>query len=272
MDAGAVREPPGAQFFLYLKRRKLWILNLKRNFQYCGTGIFQEQTYRLLFFYTKDKNKGTPVKEAKGHVCFIGTLRKVFKGETLSFKTDSIGCFGGKRYSGFTSKIIPNFEYFLSCGIEGKMEGERYKKTPQLVKEIFPHFPFYEAPETYLVFTRWDKLAEEDNPDAVIFFAAPDILSGLFTLASFDEKDSGVITPFSSGCGSVITYPYTENKKENPKAVLGMFDVSARPFVPEGTLSFAVPMKKFTKMVDNMEESFLITGSWKKIRKRFKSH
>jgi hypothetical protein len=47
-----------------------------------------------------------------------------------------------------------------------------------------------------------------------------------------------------------------------------MFDVSARPFVPADVLSFAVPMKKFIGMIDNMEESFLITGSWKKVQKR----
>jgi hypothetical protein len=30
----------------------------------------------------------------------------------------------------------------------------------------------------------------------------------------------------------------------------------------------AVPMKKFTAMVDNMEESFLITDSWQIIQQR----
>jgi hypothetical protein len=47
-----------------------------------------------------------------------------------------------------------------------------------------------------------------------------------------------------------------------------MFDVSARPFVSERTLSFAVPMAKFTRMVGDIEESFLITGSWAKVRSR----
>jgi hypothetical protein len=50
-----------------------------------------------------------------------------------------------------------------------------------------------------------------------------------------------------------------------------MFDVSARPFVPAGTLSFAVPIKKFLTMVANMEESFLITQSWDKVRRRIAS-
>jgi len=31
---------------------------------------------------------------------------------------------------------MPHFEYFLSCGIPGKLEGERYKKSPELVKEF----------------------------------------------------------------------------------------------------------------------------------------
>jgi hypothetical protein len=50
--------------------------------------------------------------------------------------------------------------------------------------------------------------------------------------------------------------------------VLGMFDVSARPFLKEGVLSFAAPMKKFAQMVEDMDESFLITGSWEKVMRR----
>jgi hypothetical protein len=47
-----------------------------------------------------------------------------------------------------------------------------------------------------------------------------------------------------------------------------MFDISARPFVDKYELSFSVPMKKLETMVNNMDESFLITGSWGKIKKR----
>jgi hypothetical protein len=63
-------------------------------------------------------------------------------------------------------------------------------------------------------------------------------------------------------------YPFVEKESTRPRAVLGMFDVSARPFVPGPTLSFATPMSKFITMVDNMDESFLITKSWKSVRKR----
>jgi hypothetical protein len=47
-----------------------------------------------------------------------------------------------------------------------------------------------------------------------------------------------------------------------------MFDVSARPFVPKETLSLALPMKKFQGMIENMDESFLITASWAKVKAR----
>jgi hypothetical protein len=47
-----------------------------------------------------------------------------------------------------------------------------------------------------------------------------------------------------------------------------MFDISARPFVEKDVLTFAAPMKKFRAMVANMDESFLITHSWEKVKKR----
>jgi hypothetical protein len=55
---------------------------------------------------------------------------------------------------------------------------------------------------------------------------------------------------------------------ERPRAVIGMFDPSARPCVPEDVLTFAVPIKKFEKMIGYMEETFLITETWKTVRKR----
>jgi hypothetical protein len=44
--------------------------------------------------------------------------------------------------------------------------------------------------------------------------------------------------------------------------------VSARPFVEEDVLTFAVPIAKFERMVGNMDESFLTTESWAKVRRR----
>jgi len=66
-------------------------------------------------------------------------------------------------------------------------------------------------------------------------------------------------------------YPYREKDQSRPRGVLGMFDVSARPFVPDNKLTFAPPINKFMGMVDNMEERFLITHAWEKVKKRIKS-
>lgn len=101
------------------------------------------------------------------------------------------------------------------------------------------------------------------------FFAPPDVLSGLFTLASFDESQPyGVIAPFCADCASIVDYPHKELQSPQPRAVLGMFDVSARPCVSRDVLTFAVPWPKFVRMLDNMDESFLITKSWDKVRSR----
>ncbi|MFH0975277.1 MAG: hypothetical protein V1874_05780 [Spirochaetota bacterium] len=47
-----------------------------------------------------------------------------------------------------------------------------------------------------------------------------------------------------------------------------MFDPSARPYIPADMLTFSVPIARFIKMIDYMDESFLITESWKKVQKR----
>lgn len=242
---------------------------LKEKFLVLWKKYFASAELPVAYFYSDEPCGAEPAKPAKEWSCFIAPLAGVRKGRPVCFDVDAVGCFGGKRYLGFTEKTRDGIEYFLSYGIEGKMEGERYKKTPELAKKGFVEMPFIKAAGKYIVFKRWDALETADEPVVVVFFAPPDVLSGLFTLANFDEPGfSGVIAPSSSGCGSMIMFPLREHYTGNPKAVLGMFDVSARPCVSPEVLTFAVPMKKFTAMVGNMEESFLITPSWEKVRKR----
>jgi len=244
-------------------------LKIKTNFIQLWKKYFNGADLPIIFYYTKEEKKIDEPKLSPKNRCLICALSPVRKGKSLCFSVDTIGCAGGKRYLGFTRTLRPNFEYFLSCGIPGKLEGERYKKTPEMVKEIMKKMPEFKAPAKYIIFKRWDKLDDFDHPEVVIFFSPPDVLSGLFTLTSFDEvESSGVIAPFSAGCGSIVQYPYLEKNSDRPRAVLGMFDVSARPCVPEETLTFSVPMNKFTRMIDNMEESFLTTSSWSKVKKR----
>jgi hypothetical protein len=164
---------------------------------------------------------------------------------------------------------MPDFDYFLSYGIPGKLDGERYKKSPELVRESVQLSPSFRAPKHFIIFKRWDKLSASDEPDVVFFLAGLDTISGLFTLANFDEAEpNAVICPFGSGCSSIVYHPYMELRLPRPRCVLGMFDISARPCIGENTLSFAAPFPKFVRMVENMSESFLETKSWKVLRRR----
>jgi uncharacterized protein (DUF169 family) len=244
-------------------------MGIKEDFLELWIKYFDNAELPITFYYTDEEGRGKMAKPPSGHRCLICDLLKARQGEPLCFDVDVLGCGGAKRYLGFEREVMPDFEYFLSCGIPGKLEGERYKKTPELVKQSMKRLPYFEAPAKYIVFKRWDKLEDTDDPKVVIFFSPPDVLSGLFTLANFDELDpNGVFAPFAAGCGSIVQYPYLEKDSSRPRGVLGMFDVSARPCVSEQVLTFSVPISKFLRMIDNMDESFLITTSWGEVSKR----
>ena len=246
-------------------------MNLKEKFEVLWERFFPKADLPIVFYYSNDEERAEMVPPPETHRCLICDLGNVRRGKSLAFNINALGCGGGKRYLGFTNELMPDFEYFLSYGVKGKLEGERYKKSPALVKEQMKHQTTFKAPASLIIFKRWDRLEKDDDSQVVIFFAPPDILSGLFTLANYDEAEpNGVIAPFCAGCASIVDFPFKELRSDRPRAVLGMFDVSARPCAPFDSLSFAVPWSKFVRMVGNMEESFLVTGSWDKVRKRIK--
>jgi hypothetical protein len=249
-------------------------LALKAQFLDQWAKYFPGAELPITFYYTDDEHRAelqskSPASSRSMPRCVIGQLARVRQGQSITLNVDSIGCFGGKRFLGFKAEIGPNFEYFLSCGIPSKMEGERYKRTPELVREWVRHAPPMRAPGQFVVFKRWDSLEAADSPEVVIFFARPDVLAGLFTLANFDSAEpSGVFCPMGSGCAAIAQHPYLEREASHPRAVLGMFDVSARPFVPSDVLTFALPMKRFEALVDYMDETFLTTEAWDRVRQR----
>lgn len=225
---------------------------------------FGDAELPIAVFYSEDYIEEVRRDGHTDHSCVIEDLSEARAGRTLVYTAENIGCRGGKKYLGFAPDIeIDDFEYFLSYGIPGKVDGERYKKSPELVNESLKFAPPFTAPKRAIVFKRWDKLSPSDDPEVVVFFASVDVLSGLFTLANFDEAEpNAVICPFGSGCSLIVYHPYAELRSSRPRCVIGMFDISARPYVGDGILTFAVPMNKFQRMVDNMDESFLTTETW----------
>jgi len=233
---------------------------------------FRNAEMPIVVFYADEPVPGAASGITSGQ-CVVDMLAIVRKGKALCLSAKDRMCGGAKRYLGFADEAsTKNLEYFLSYGIPGKLEGERYKKSPELVRKAQKHQQQFKAPKPYIIFKRWDKISAEDEPEVVIFLETPDVISGLFTLANFDESEpDAVICPFGSGCSSIVYHPYMQLRSPRPRCVLGMFDISARPFVDADRLSFAIPFPKFERMVENMDESFLTTGSWKSLSRRMRA-
>src|SRR4030042_1875798 len=153
--------------------------------------------------------------------------------ETLGLKESPLGIYyTNDKPEGVTPKE----------GIQGCMIGliQNARKKPR------------RAPATYCVFKPIEQFQSGIEPEVVAFFAPPDVLSGLFTLTNYAlERTDAVFTPFGSGCGTILTYPLKEAGKEQPRAILGMFDVSARPMIEKDALTLSMPYLVFLKLLEN---------------------
>lgn len=244
-------------------------VQFQQEFQNKWEHYFPGAELPVAYSYTDEVSAAERADSQDEEHCVIASFQRVRQGHTFVYGADSPGCKGWRRYTGFSQSLRPKFEFFLSCGIPGEIEGERYKKSPDLVASYLESHPAFEAPGHFLVFKRWDKLAGNDKPFAVTFFASADVLSGLFALANYDRSDAfGVISPAGSGCATIVNYPYWEAQSDQPSCVLGMFDVTARSQVPAPFLTFTIPFKRFEQMVANMDESFLTTAAWETVRAR----
>jgi len=94
-----------------------------------------------------------------------------------------------------------------------------------------------------------------------------DQISALSVLANYGRRgNENVIFPFGAGCRNIGIYPYHEARSENPRAVLGLNDISARValkrMLKEDVMTFAVPFSLYEEMEKNVEGSFLERGTW----------
>lgn len=114
-----------------------------------------------------------------------------------------------------------------------------------------------------------DQLSSYGGIEGILFFATPDILSGLCAWAFFDNNDDdAVCVRFASGCCGTITFAAKENQAGGRRCFIGMLDPSARPLVPREELTFAIPMSRFTEMTETMEDSALFQKAFGVLRKR----
>lgn len=194
--------------------------------------------------------------------CFFKGMDSVRKGNPISLSLETVTCGGGKFYTGFTEmpERIPNFVSLK----------EKYKKTPEMVIDYVESLDVPRADKGYLNFARIDQVDSFDLVEGVLFFATPDILSGLTTWAYFDNNaEDAVCAPFGSGCSSIVTQVVNENKRGGRRTFIGLFDPSARPYFEADRLSYVIPISRFREMYHTMRESCLFdTHAWNKIRDR----
>jgi uncharacterized protein (DUF169 family) len=220
----------------------------------------------LAFFWSDEEPAGHRPEEGQW-ACVVALLGRARRGETVYFDAEHFGCGGAGYYLGFC-EASPTVDYFVSTGIPGQMEGEHYKRSPELVRAARALYPPPLSGGCFGVVKRFSALAEGEVPEVVICFPTPDELAGLAMLAGYARSDDAVICPWASGCGSLITRPLLEGQSTEPRAAVGLFDPSSRIFMREHEMSFAAPRVLWEEMLGNAEESFLKTETWAKLRRR----
>ena len=224
--------------------------------------------------------------------CVMWLAAHAAKGKTAVADIKTFGCFGGGVGLGFGNqyKNFPGgeegFGHFLSDGNANReggkelaekikpfmrgeaydnfLHGERYVKTPALVKKFIESLPLTEIPKQYVVFQPLDNVdIKKDKPQTIIFFVNPDQLSALVVLANYERGDNeNVIIPYAAGCQTIGIYPYREAKAKRPRAVVGLTDLSARVYIRKqlgdpNLMTFSAPFALFEEMKKNVSGSFL---------------
>ena len=233
--------------------------------------------------------------------CIMWLIAGAAKGKPAACDKETFGCFGGGVGMGFGNQYqnFPGGEacfcHFLSSGnaqweqgrktaeqVKGFMRGEAYDhfvhgegymKSPEQVQRFIASLPIVEIPERWVVFKPLAEVqADQEQPQAVVFFVDPDQLSALVVLANYGRGDNeNVIIPYAAGCQSIGIYAYREAAAERPRGIVGLTDLSARVHVrkqlgSDNLMTFTAPWKLFTEMEGNVDGSFLQRGTWQNLR------
>lgn len=212
----------------------------------------------LLFGYSDEALADT----AKIGGCFFKGLQAAREGTPVSLSAEVIGCGGGKLYTGFSDmpERVPKFVSLT----------EKYKRSPELVIDYVKGLEMPLAGKPYLNFVRADQVESFDGFEGVMFYATPDMLSGLCGWAFYDTNEpDAVVARFGSGCSTVVSMSIVENARQGQRCFLGLFDPSVRPWVDKDELSFTVPMSRFRTMLDTMRDCFLFgSHAWERVKNR----
>jgi len=202
--------------------------------------------------------------------CVLGNVWRARRKHSLAwFSAQRFGCPGGAFYLGYLGPQTDAICAYVSSGIPGAMQGENYISDPQTCRRIFEEMAPPLAGGAYCVFKPLDLLEPEETPELVMFFARPEVISGLHFLATYVSGDlSAVSSPFGAGCSHVVSFARQHAAKGERKAVLGGWDPSCRKYYKTDEISFSLPWPFFLEMLGKWRKSFLTTGTWQICRKK----
>ncbi len=202
--------------------------------------------------------------------CVIGLIWRARKKRGVAyFDREHFGCLGGAFYLGYMESQLDSIAHYVSSGVPGQMEGEKYLASPQVTRQFFDTLNPRPAPAKYCVFKPISLFQENEDPELVIFFVRPEVMSGLFTIATFVTDDfEAVKTPFGAGCTAIVTWPIKYAAEGKLKAVLGGWDPSERKYLGHDELSLSLPYEMFKNMVEKWRDSFLTTHTWVSLKSR----
>lgn len=234
---------------------------------------YKDMIQKFIESYIKAFGTATPLPVAFGYSdkacsgigkmphCMVGAIRKVCEGEPLTLCAENVSCGGGRLYTAF-APMQERTPIFVS-------EVEHYKQTPGQVKEYISRLDIRLTDKPYLNFVRIDQISSLNDVEGILFFATPDILSGLCSWAFYDNNgDDAVVTRFASGCCSIVTFAVQENRKVGRSCFIGLLDPSARPLVPANELSFVIPACRFKEMTLTIDDSALFKKAFSAVKRR----
>jgi len=202
--------------------------------------------------------------------CVIGNIWRARKKKGAAvFEREKFGCLGGAFYLGFLKPQFDFIAHYISTGIPGVVEGEHYLESSQVSHDFFQTIDPRPAPARFCVFKPLGQFQENEKPELIIFFARPEVISGLHQLVTFVTNDvEAVVSPFGAGCSNIVTWPLHYLAQGQFKAVLGGWDPSARKYFKTDEITLTIPYEMYLRMASRWTESFLTTGTWKTVQKK----
>jgi uncharacterized protein (DUF169 family) len=218
-------------------------------------------------------------KEDSQRGCVASMLSAAAGGRAVVFDRKTFGCPGGGTGLGF-GNCYAGFaiDRLLSTGGKAELpngqafdmgEGERFFGTPEAAARWAETLPYRDAPTEFIAFKPLDQVVEGEDVSLVLMLVNPDQLSALVTLAGFRRGGfNSTVSPWGAACQSIL-FAFQQSDSDDPRGVIGFFDISQRGKIARELLSYTMPYSMYLEMESGVDDSFLRQDIWRKLRDRW---